>query len=114
MCEYIKDNGEQCGMDNHDGAFCHMHEDTEQAEQWRDDMRSDYGAVSGATVGSNDIEMERMCNQCETPLRRTERLTQHENLGSQMLFVAAVECDCSEHVLGTQAVRTGKLPEGWR
>jgi hypothetical protein len=113
MCEYIKDDGEQCGMDNHDGAFCHMHEDTEQAEEWRDKKRADYGAVSGAQSGSSGIEMDTTCDDCETALRRTERLTDHENLGGKMLFVALVECDCDEHVLGTQPVRVNDLPGGW-
>jgi hypothetical protein len=105
MCEYIKDDGEQCGMDDHDGDFCHHHEDTRFAALWR---RS-----QAAEGGADDIVMDESCDECDSALRRTERLTDHENLGGQMMFVAVVECDCDEHVLGTQPVRVNDLPGGW-
>jgi hypothetical protein len=105
MCQYIKDDGEQCGIDNHDGPFCHQHEDSRFAALWE---RAD-----GAESGSSAVEMDGTCSECEASLRRRERLTDHENLGGQMMFVAYVECDCSEHVLGTQPVRISNLPDGW-
>jgi hypothetical protein len=121
MCEYIKDNGEQCGRTT--DPFCHDHEDTVQAKMYRqqpdlvDDSagstRIDMADVYAAVNGSSSIEMDTTCDDCETALRRTERLTDHENLGGQMMFVALVECDCSEHILGTQPVRVNDLPEGW-
>lgn len=105
MCEYIKDGGEQCGIDNHDGPFCHQHEDTRFAALWR---RS-----QGAESGSTAVEMDTTCEDCDASLRRTERLTEHPNMGGRLLFEAVVECDCDEHVLGAQSVRTSDLPEGW-
>jgi len=116
MCEYIKDDGEQCGMDNHDGAFCHMHEDTEQAERYHSDEPLNEAvseAVSGAESDASGIVMDGTCEDCKAPLRRTERLTEHPNMGGRLLFEAVVECDCGEHVLGAQSVRTSELPEGW-
>jgi hypothetical protein len=100
MCNYIKDDGEQCGMD--DEPFCHHHEDSAQAAQY---------AAGG---GSSGVEMERTCDDCEASLRRTERLSEHPNMNGRLVFEAVVECDCDEHVLGTKSVRTGSLPEGWQ
>jgi len=113
MCEYIKDNGEQCSINNHDGAFCHMHEDTEQAERWRDQKRADYGSVSGSQSDASGIVMDETCGDCEAPLRRIERLSQHPNQPRRLVFEAVVECDCDEHVLGATSERIHSLPEGW-
>ena len=111
MCEYIKDDGEQCGIDTE--PFCHMHDDTEQAEQWRDEKREMYGAVSGSSDDFNGYVMDATCGECETPLRRTERLTEHPNFDGRVLFEAVVECDCSEHVLGAQSVLKDEISDGW-
>jgi hypothetical protein len=97
MCEYVNDDGEQCGRTNHDGDYCWQHED----------------ATDAADDASSVIEMDATCSDCGGSLRRTERLKAHENLGSQMMFVALVECECSEHVLGTQPVSIGNMPGGW-
>jgi hypothetical protein len=106
MCEYIKDDGEQCSMD--DEPFCHHHEDTRFAKLWR---RMD--AVSGSSDGSEFGTMDRDCSECGTSLRRVERLTRHPNFGGRVLFEAVVECDCSEHVLGSQSVAEIDVPDGW-
>jgi len=87
-----------------------------------DDLYEEVDALSQAVAESDADdadeaqsfgEMDGTCSECESSLRRRERLTDHENLGGQMMFVAYVECDCSEHVLGTQPVRIGNLPDGW-
>lgn len=106
MCQYIKDDGEQCGMDAE--PFCHMHDETEQAEEYHSED------TDGAQGGSSGIEMDTTCGECEAPLRRTERLTEHPRFGGKVLFEAVVECDCDEHVLGAQSVRLGEIPEGWQ
>jgi len=99
MCQYIKDGGEQCGMD--DEPFCHHHEHSAQAAQY---------AAGG---GSSGVEMERACATCEASLRRTERLSEHPNQPRRLVFEAVVECDCDEHVLGATSARLNQLPDGW-
>jgi hypothetical protein len=93
-CNYIKDNGEQCGRDEE--PYCFQHEDSAQA-----------------LSGFSGIEMETVCDECGAALKRTERLTSPDNRPRQLLFEAVVECDCSEHVLGAQSAREGALPGGW-
>jgi hypothetical protein len=125
MCRFIKEDGERCGIDTE--PFCHMHEDTPQShfyhsmEELKDDLgevmdmveeaRSEDtgGAVSGSAVGT----MQTTCDDCEAPLRRTERLTEHPNIGGRVVFEAVVECECDEHVLGATSVRESELPSGW-
>jgi len=100
MCKFFKDDGEQCGMDTE--PFCRHHDDTAQAAQY------------AADSGSSTIVMETTCSDCESSLRRTERLTDHPRQGGRVLFEAVVECDCAEHVLGAQSVRTSDVPSGWQ
>lgn len=122
MCRFIKEDGERCGIDTE--PFCHMHEDTPQSHFYHsmEELKEDLGEVmemvdearsQDAEGGSSAIEMDATCGDCEAPLRRTERLTEHPRFGGQVLFEAVVECDCDEHVLGAQSVRVGELPEGW-
>jgi hypothetical protein len=108
MCQYIKDNGEQCGIDSHDGPFCHQHDDSRYAELWR---LIDHLSVSDR--GTRFGTMETTCDNCDGPLRRTERLTEHPNRPRHVVFEAVVECDCNEHVLGSTSVRKQRLPDAW-
>lgn len=101
MCEYIRDNGEQCEIDSHDGRFCHVH----------DDMLSD--DVSDVQNGFDGQVMDTNCSNCETPLRRCERLTEHPNKPHSVVFEAVVVCDCSEEVLGSKTVSERNTPNGW-
>jgi len=122
MCRFIKEDGERCGMDSE--PFCHMHEDTPQShfyfsmEELKEDLSevmsmADEARSAGANGDSSGIVMERTCDNCDSPLRRTERLTEHPNQPNHVVFEAVVECDCSEHVLGAQSVRDRNVPEGW-
>lgn len=121
MCQYIKDDGEQCSMT--DEPFCHHHEDTGQAKLWEKiENRSDElmgqirqlgEALQEAQSGSEFGHIGTVCSDCETELRRTERLTRHPNFEGRVLFEAVVECDCSEHVLGSQSVAEIDVPGGW-
>lgn len=114
MCEYIKDDGEQCSIDTE--PFCHHHEDTEQAERYHSDEPQNEAikeSVSGTSNDSFGIEMDESCDHCESSLRRTERLTEHPNFGGRVLFEAVVECDCDEHVLGAQSVPVEEVCDGW-
>lgn len=116
MCKFIKDNGEQCGRDA--DPFCFQHDDTEQAEQWRNEKKSEYGSVSDAVNDAVSdptvIEMDTTCDDCGSALRRTERLTSPDTRPHHVLFEAVVECDCGEHVLGAQAVRKAEIKEAWQ
>jgi len=125
MCEYIKDDGEQCGFDNHDGDYCHVHEDmvedssndssdadTESGDRVEDDEFHS-AAFSGAQSDFVGQRMDTVCQQCKTSLRRRERVSQHPNRPRHLLFEAVVECDCSERVLGGTAVRKSDSPDGW-
>lgn len=106
MCQFIKDDGEQCSRDAK--PFCFQHEDSTQAAQFHSE------AVSGGTADFVGIEMDTLCAECETPLRRTERLREHPNQGNRLVFEAIVECDCDEYVLGVTSERVSALPGGWR
>lgn len=110
MCQYIKNNGNQCGLEAE--PFCHHHDETEQATQWRED-KFNSTALCGAQRGFSGVEMETTCDQCETSLRRTERLTEHPNVTRQTTIEAVVQCDCSEYVVATKSVRNRHLPDGW-
>lgn len=123
MCRFIKEDGERCGIDTE--PFCHMHEDTPQSHFYHsmEELKEDLGEVmemvdetrsQDAQSGSSGVEMDTTCDECEAPLRRTERLTEHPRFGGKVLFEAVVECDCDEHVLGAQSVRLHDLPEGWQ
>jgi len=120
ICNYIKDNGEQCGMDTE--PFCRHHEDSEQAKGAEIDVKNDGTAAEALTVSKaiadaqsdfSGVRMENHCQQCETPLRRTERLTEHSRIGGQMVIEAVLECDCSEYVFASKNVSNGRLPDGW-
>jgi hypothetical protein len=115
MCEFIKNNGEQCGMDTE--PFCRHHEDSEQAAEFHADNTDEDGFVSAAFSGEQrDFswgDMESHCESCETALRRRERLREHPNMSRRKVFEAYVECDCSEYILGTKTVREANLPEDW-
>lgn len=104
MCQYIKDDGEQCGRSAE--PFCHQHEDTRFAVLYE---KAESDAQSGSDFGT----MDTTCDECGASLRRVERFSEHSNRGRTHVFEAVVECDCSEHVLGTKAVGNGRLPEGW-
>ena len=103
MCNYIKDDGEQCGREQE--PFCHQHEDTRFAALWK---RTD-----GSQSDSNGITMDRSCSDCNASLRRTERLRGHQNYPNRMYFIAVVECDCSEYELGKTSELKTNLPDGW-
>lgn len=103
MCEYIKDDGEQCGIDSHNGDYCHLHEEKESVAD----------AVRGSSADFDGQMMDESCDDCGTPLRRTERLREHPNYPHRTVFEAVVECDCAEYVLGSKSVTNGKLCGGW-
>lgn len=115
ICNYIKDNGEQCSRETTD-PFCFQHDDTKQAEQWDEDYSAGTTvskAIADAQSDFSGVRMENHCQQCETPLRRTERLTEHSRIGGQMVIEAVLECDCSEYVFASKNVSNGRLPDGW-
>lgn len=106
MCIYIKDDDEQCGMSNHEGLWCRHHEDSRQAQAFAQ-------AASAAQSDSSGGTMDTTCDDCDGPLRRTERLREHPNQPRRVVFEAVVECDCHELVLGSTSVRQQNLPHGW-
>lgn len=118
MCQYIKDNGEQCGRTAE--PFCHDHDGSAQAKLWLrlDDLYEEMEeltqkVLSGAQNDSSDRTMETTCGECGSSLRRRERLTSHPHQPRRMVFEAYVECDCGEHVLGATSVRKADAPSGW-
>lgn len=111
MCNYIKDNGEQCRIDT--DPFCRHHEDSEQAEEYNSDDDFASAAFNGAQSDFNGVVMETTCTHCETPLRRTERLREHPNIGHRRVFEAVVKCDCSETVIASTSTGTSNIPDGW-
>lgn len=106
MCIFIKDNDEQCGMSNHDGLWCRHHEDSRQARAFSQGRES-------AQSGSKGVPLGDTCGECESQLRRRERLREHPNYPRQVVVESYIECDCSEHVLEAYGVVMGDLPGGW-
>lgn len=104
MCLYIKDDGQQCSIDSE--PFCHHHEDTYQAQIYQMALTATQSDSSGQT-------MDTTCDSCGAALSRSERLREHPNRTSWLVFEAYVECDCSEHVLGTEGVRKRAIPISW-
>lgn len=102
MCEYITDDGDKCGRDEQ--PFCFQHEETRFATLWRQ---------INSQSRSNGTEMDTSCEDCNASLRRTERLSEHENYPKRIYFEAVVECDCAEYVLGTTSELKTNLPDGW-
>lgn len=130
MCQYIKDNDEQCGMD--DEPFCHHHDETEQAElhalgqEMFDGGDMPTGAQFAQLISkavdahsapsesdSIGIETNAECDDCGSTVRRTERLSQHPHSPRRMVFEAIAECDCGEFVITHKGVQRRKLPDGW-
>ncbi|AGF91216.1 hypothetical protein HAPG_00030 [Halorubrum phage GNf2] len=111
MCNYIKDNGEQCGMDTE--PFCRHHEDSDQAAEWNGSAAFPSEATAGAQSDFDGAVMENHCEECETPLRRTERLREHPNVSRRTTVEAVVECDCSERIIANTSMLTEELPDGW-
>lgn len=125
MCQYIKDNGEQCGRDA--DPFCHDHEDTPQAKQWHrmdvlferiDALENELERIveeaeSGLSDGLEPHVIDAKCEVCETSLRRSARVTEHPNQPHRVVFEELVECDCTTHVLDARSTLTANLPEHW-
>lgn len=105
MCIYIKDDGEQCGMDS-DEAFCHHHRGSRQARVYQ-------AALTAAESDSSPQTMDATCTWCESSLRRRERLTAHPNMTRRVIFESVVRCDCSEVVIDTNSIRKADLPKHW-
>ena len=104
MCLYIKDDGQQCNIDEQ--PFCHHHRGSYQAQIYQT-------ALTAAQSGSSEQTMDTTCDDCGTALRRRERLREHPNRTGWLVFEPYVECDCSEYVLGTEGVRKKNIPKSW-
>lgn len=99
MCKYIKDGGEECGMDNHDGAFCHMHDDSDQAEEWRDEKRAAYGSVGGSQSGFEPDWTPTTCDGCESAVRVVcARLDEASFAPDKVVPTLALTCPCGDSV----------------
>jgi hypothetical protein len=103
MCLYITDDG-QCSIDTE--PFCHHHDDSPQAQIYQ-------MTLTAAQSGLSSETMDTTCVDCETALRRRERLREHPNRTGWLVFEPYVECDCSEYVLGTEGVRKKNIPKSW-
>lgn len=113
MCRYITDDGETCGIDSHEGDYCHLHADSNQAAAFRAG-RSSAEAADSRAEPPQSIVMDTTCTKCGAALRRRERLTEHESMTRAHYFEAVVECDCSEYVIATSStVRERRAPDGW-
>jgi len=103
MCEYIKDDGEQCSMDEH--PFCHHHKDTQFAYLYKL-----HTTTSSATSQLDDAHH---CGDCESPITavvgdvtETASTTMHD-------ITIVGQCDCSETVIYEKTMGETALPAGW-
>lgn len=99
-CDYIKDDGEQCGIECGDDEYCHIHSDEADA------VTSSFAAD----------EMPTMCSDCETAVKATgirlEEAGPNDAVVSKKLVVS---CLCSAAKLSfTDATEyKAALPDGW-
>jgi hypothetical protein len=136
MCQYIKDNGDQCGRDT--DPFCFQHEDTEQAENYEEqkegsvtvaegvsqgslssgDSETRHEATHGAVSASSDEDdpypSEHICDACGAPVRRVVSVVKEATYQPKMASVEeAFACECGHHVIRAQNVPKSKVPDGW-
>lgn len=107
MCNYIKDDGEQCGRDNE--PFCHDHEDSVQAKQWA--MLSE--AHTDDTADSRGVPMDTTCETCGGTVRLVRRLSEHPRMGHATVFEETLECACDVIAVRAKAFSHDELPAGW-
>jgi len=113
MCQYIKDNGEQCG--NSKDPFCRHHEDTEQAEEWRTGGPVVEGADERAAALYSQDDPN-VCADCEGPIRRTVALVGESEYQPRKVRVEErFVCDCGDGgwTIKATAVPKNRIPEGW-
>lgn len=117
MCEYIKDDGDECGIDSHEGAFCHLHEDSEQSERYNSDepLNSEVAeAVSGASEHFIDPDDPGICDDCEAPVRRAVSAVQEAKFKPKRVVVEEeFRCNCAAITIGTREFDKSDVPDGW-
>lgn len=116
MCQYIKDNDEQCGRDAE--PFCHDHEDTEQAEEWYEEniknTESGETDVSGDSCVFLDTDDPSICDTCEEPIRRAVASVSEAKFQPKRVVVEEeFRCGCGGVTIGTKTYPKVKVPDGW-
>lgn len=111
MCEYIKDNGEQCGIDSHEGAFCHLHEDSDQAEVYRSEDESE------SSERFLDQDGPGICDNCGAPVRRAVGTVKEAKFKPKRVVVEEeFRCNCRNDnsvTIGTKEFAKTDVPDGW-
>lgn len=95
MCQYIKENGEQCGRDAE--PYCFQHE-----------------GADGAQSDSSDEDDPSVCQVCGTAVRRCVTSVEEAQFAPRMVTIEeAFVCDCGEYVIGAKNVPQQSVPDGW-
>ena len=101
-CNYIKDNGEQCGIECGDDEYCHIHSDSDDTD--------------AARRGFTPDELPTVCSECDAAVKVTgvslDSVSPNDAVVSKKLVVA---CLCSATKLNfTEATEyKAALPDEW-
>lgn len=104
MCKFIKENGEQCGIDSHDGDYCHLHDDVD------------------STAADSDVESVELrddvthCDECKTTVRPAVLDITGAAFKPKMAHVKqGLVCDCESvrFSWNSQTIEKSQLPDSW-
>lgn len=109
MCNYIKENGDECSIDNHEGDFCHHHRDTQFAALW-EKIQSREEVESDASGDASRVEGVDTCGACDSAVRTSTRLREHPNKPRSVVVQFYLHCDCSGYVLTEETVSKTEMP----
>lgn len=112
MCIYITDDDEQCGMSNHNGLFCHHHNESRQAKMYRmaseaTDSRTD--SFDGGTVVGT-------CNECNADVRQVTTVRTHRRFPTNIMIEETMQCECDDNnevMYHSRGVKSREVPEKW-
>lgn len=105
MCNWIKDNGEQCDIDNHDGDYCHLHED--EVDSNDADSRTESVLLDDGVA---------YCQSCKTAVLPTVLdITDAAFKANTKVIEQGLACGCQsvECEWAHPTLPTSEVPESW-
>ena len=105
MCKFIKDNGEQCGIDIHDGDYCHLHE-REIDSKPADSNTEPFDVQDGVTY----------CDECKIAVMPTVLELEGAAFKPNSTYVTqglACGCQSVEYEWSKPTLPNDKVPDSW-
>jgi hypothetical protein len=107
MCNFVKDDGEQCGRETE--PFCHQHEDTRFAVLWH--------RTEDAETTREPFECEwapTHCDECESAVRVVcARIDEAAFQPKSVIPTLALTCRCGNSVQYMEKLPKSDVPEKW-